>query len=382
MKGNSGLFAPRRPEEIELDDKSLRRRTITVLALIVIGIAAIGTGLWQGLSREPGYTQIEAPAGADSFQKQIRLLYDVSAEAPTADYRAAVRAYTEANRRAYRAFDAYQTYKAEELPFGANLAAVNAAPNTDVAVDPWLFAALRQMEEEPPADDGRPVRLLYMAPVYESYDSLFHCMEDAETESFDPAVSADLAAWMEEVLPYISDDRHVQLTFPQENVVHLSVSPEYQSFAEENGIGAYVDFWQLKNAFAIDAIAEALAEAGCTHASLTSSDGISRTIDERGVEMTLELSDRAPTYESPASAVVFRNAPAADSYDDRYYVRADGRVITPFIDPADGRSKAAYREVALIGDAPAAKLAYRALLIQLGVLTPDAVGASQVYAAE
>ncbi len=378
MNAFKGIFTPKRPEEIELDDTSFRRRTIAVLILLVIGIGAIGTGLWQGLSKDSGYTVIEAPAGADSFQDEIRLLYDVSTEAPTADYRAAATAYTEANRRAYRVFDAYRTYSAEDLPYGANLAAINASPNEDIQIDPWLYDAMTKMEGEYVRDGGEPARLLYMAPIYESYDSLFHCMEDEETESFDPEVNADLASWMEETLSYINDSRHIRLEFPGENTVRLVVSEEYQTFAEENGIGAYIDFWLLKNAFAMDAIADAMAEAGCTHAALTSADGISRTIDERGVSMTLELSDRAVEYTSPSSAAVLKDEPAADSYDDRFYVRKDGRVITPYIDPKDGKSKASYKEIALLGDVPASELAYHGLMVQLGYRSPDAADGIEV----
>ena len=36
MNALKGIFTPKRPEEIELDDTSFRRRTIAVLILLVI----------------------------------------------------------------------------------------------------------------------------------------------------------------------------------------------------------------------------------------------------------------------------------------------------------------------------------------------------------
>ena len=142
----------------------------------------------------------------------------------------------------------------------------------------------------------------------------------------------------------------VQLVLLGSNKVMLQVSQEYLTFVKENEIRFLLDFGWLRNAFIADYIASVLTENGFTNGHISSVDGFTRNLDQRGNSYSLNLFNRyedgidlaaVMDYTAPQSLVVMRNYPMYALESNRYYSFSDGRIVTAMIDPVDGQSKTA-----------------------------------------
>ena len=246
---------------IELSGKHLWLRIILVVVLVGMAAGFFGQAIHAALTPEPGWQQIKAAAQLP-MAGELTLEYYLT----SGQEKALTGLYTEALEEASRLFGG-ETSEAGTLGY------LNEHPEETVTVAPALYEALALLERQ-------NSRYLYYAPVYEQYRGLYSCETDAEAQDFDPAVSDEIREFVEQACAFVADSQSVQLELLGDNQVRLTVSPEYRAFARENGVEAFLDFFWLRNAFAVDYIAGQLAAEGNREGILTSFEGFARVLGE------------------------------------------------------------------------------------------------------
>ena len=150
--------------------------------------------------------------------------------------------------------------------------------------------------------------------------------------------------------------------------MRLNVGKEYLAYARENELDTLLDFGFVKNAFVIDAVADALTDAGLTGAVLTSTDGFSRSLCQGsfGVNL-LEATDSgyrqaaAAAYNGPRSVAALRAFPVDSGDALRFYTYEDGTICPPVLDETTGLLTAANDNLVLFGDGSVGDLALQAM---------------------
>ncbi len=337
-------------------------RLIIVLALFLFGFGMIIYGGIKVLERDQGWQEIKQnDAGTETAASDITFMYCLEGKSVRADYRELTLQYTEAAAKYYRIFAPRKTYEGV-----ANLALLNQNPNTDVQIEPELYEALSRITEA-----GR--REIFLAPLYEQYDSVFRSLDDREAAYCDPQ-SPENAGYLEEAISFAKNPEHVSLSLLGGNKAKLSVSKEYLDFMNETGGEAYLDFYYLKNAFIVDLLAEKFTSLGYTRGYFQSSDGCVACLDQSGELFSMPITDRVGndvypaaelSYKGPKSFVVLRNYGIADTQSDYYYRFEDGRFLSPYLDPADGKNKTACNDLFVYGEGKASDLLLNVLPIYL-----------------
>ena len=150
--------------------------------------------------------------------------------------------------------------------------------------------------------------------------------------------------------------------------MRLNVGKEYLAYARENELDTLLDFGFVKNAFVIDAVADALTDAGLTNGLLTSADGFSRSLCQGsfGVNL-LEATDSgyrqaaAAAYNGPRSVAALRAFPVDSGDALRFYTYEDGTICPPVLDETTGLLTAANDNLVLFGDGSVGDLALQAM---------------------
>ncbi len=333
-------------QRIELSEGSTTKRIIAAALLLAIGLGFLGYALFQGLSRKPGWTQIEPMSpSAESVSFDLTLLYDLGASgrSPTAEYRELSALYTELCAKAFRIFHAQYGYEDVYNPYY-----LNRHPGEPVTVEPALYSAL---EKNVTAQS----RILFAAPYYREYSNLFQDTEDASAALVDPYKSEEIAEYFQELSVFTSDPEHVRLELLGNNTVRLVVSQEYLSYASQNGIESFIDFYWMRNAFAVDYIAQEMTAWGYGYGAISSYDGFVRNFDSRNTGYSYDLYGMLDNqaynaarldYNGSVSLVFLRSFRINDR-DDMYYSYQDGEKRHPYVDPADGFCKNASESIAL-----------------------------------
>ena len=223
-----------------------------------------------------------------------------------------------------------------------NLNQLNRQMNQPVTVRSSLYRALELLVRY----DNR---CIFLAPVYTEYNRMFLCEDDGEAAVYDPQQDPETAAFVEQVMTYVSDPEHICLVLHGNDQVTLAVSDAYRSFAEEYGIESFLDLGWMKNAFVADYLAEMLEQEGFLHGYLASYDGFTRNLDDQGQSFALQIFDRqentlyAPaelTYTGRQSIVFLRDYPMVALDRWRYYVYEDGQIRSVLLDPETGKQSA------------------------------------------
>ena len=330
---------PKPVERIELNEDKLPQRLILVAVLLVIGIAALAYGLSRATSSDVGWTEIPAATGETNVAAEFILHYNLGQAdlGPTAERKAVSVVYSDAVATAWSVFASPDA--SEEA---GNLAFLCVHPNQTVVIREALYTALQTLE-----DAGS--RLIYLAPVYEMYDSLFACAGDNEAVNFDPARNADLAAFCAEAAAYAADSESVNIELLGDCRAQLTLSAEYMDFLRENGVVSILGFGWARNAFIADYIAAELIARGYGNGWIESEDGFARYLSGAGAQSVAVLQNgAAAAYVSGSgwtSAVSLCSYPLRGASVSRHYVYADGTPVAGYVDPADGVAKAALPEL-------------------------------------
>lgn len=359
----AGSFKPKplKPRQtIEVSGEHIVLRIILVILLFGIAMAGVYFGVKGLLTRESGWTRVEADSSVPAqATADIDFEYCLTSNA-TAEYKLLTILYSDAAQRAWQVYHPTQAFDGVK-----NLQTVNAAPNKEVVVEPELYRAFELVE-------AQKSRVLFLAPVYAQYDAVFRSLEDAEAAVYDPARSEEAAACVAELMGFLTDPEAVSLDLLGDNRVRLKVREDYLRYAGDNGVEAFLDFYWLKNAFVLDDLAEKCRSQGFTRGYLVSREGFARYLDTADTaDYTLQLTDGSQAGVVMAASLQIREGMSlaclhsyslADSTADFFYQYADGREVTPYLDPATGESRAALSDLTLLSrTASCAELALAAL---------------------
>ena len=280
-------------ESIELSSRHLVPRIVAVVLLLAVAVGAFVYGFMALLSSGAGWQEIKVHASGElSCGDEFVLNYNIGAGETdaSAENRAVTTLYSQASVHAYRLFDTVQSWDGV-----VNLYDLNHHPNQVMQVSSVLYDAFSLLERY-------DSRYLYLGPVYAVYESLFYCQDDAAAAGFDPYADEATAAYVAEAAAFARDAKAIRLELLGDNRVRLNVSEEYLAWAEYNETEDFLNFFWLKNAFVADYLADTLAGAGYTSASL----------------------------------VTLRAYPTGGQPYPFYYRYEDGVIRTPFADLSDG----------------------------------------------
>ena len=331
-------------KSIEVSQSHTRLRFALFIFFIVLGIVSLGIGMFSLLRQDTGWQTIELQSGEELLGGDIVLEYNIgqSGTAAMLEYREVSRIYTDTANRLYKLFDGTK-YFADTT----NLYSISKSPNQTLTLDGALYQALSLLCEK----GGRS---LYLAPVHAQYLSVMHSQDDYWAALQDPSKSEEVADYVDDLIGFVSNSAHIELSFLGENKVQLVVSDTYLAFAQENGIDAFLDFGWYKNAFLVDGIAQALTEEGHTLGVVASYDGFTRNLDASGQSYSLNLYSRQGneislparfSYTGAATLVSLRDYVLSTNDEHRIYIYEDGTSVTLYLDDADGRAKVAAHEL-------------------------------------
>lgn len=324
----------------ELSEKNRTVRWILIALLLAVGAVAVILGLISVLKTPSGWQTVEASSTKLNCSRDFAFQYDLGAGEVSASVESKELSlyYGDLADKAWGLF--YNESANIELK---GIYYLNAHPNEKVEVDKGLYTALSQFQKS-------GSRALYLAPVYAAYDQVFHAGDVTIAQDRDPGQNAESAQYVAELAAFANDPEAVKLELLSNNQVKLTVAESYLQYAKENEIELFVDFGWMKNAAAIDYMADALINAGYTNGYITSIDGFLRNLDNRGTTFNLNVFRKGETgglltavvdYTGPTGMVMLRNFPMYAEDANRYYRFENGRTVTSFIDPADGMCKSA-----------------------------------------
>ena len=338
-KGRDNTPSIKPVQKIELSEKGVKKRAILAVALLAFGLVFLGVAIFNWLSYDEGWTRIEPTSeSSESVSSDMILLYElgVSDTSATAEYKALSVLYTELCKKAYRIFHADYGFEDVHNPYY-----INRNIGQEIEVEPALYRVFEQI-------DRAQNRFLFAAPFYTEYRNMFYDTEDFSAAQFDPYKSEDVAKYFAELSVYTSSEEHVRLELLGNNKVKLYVSDEFQTFAQENAIDTFIDFFWAKNAFIVDYIAESLVEEGYLYGSISAYDGFMRTFDPRkDSSYSYNLISRydGKVYDSGKLEYKGRNSivslrPFKTSDRDMIYYRyEDGTERHGYVDVKDGLCK-------------------------------------------
>ena len=328
-------------EEIVIPEGRILLRVILLIVCVAITVLSLAYGLRTWLTAEGGVQKI-IPVNDRQLSscEDFTFVYDLGAgEASATVEKKALRAlYTQAGREAYEIFSAEC-----ESDACKGLWYLNGHINEPVTVEKALYQALELVQQS-------GSRYAYLAPIQEGYDALFAWGDAREAAEMDPGENEALRAFYAAAAAFARDPGKIDLVLLGKDTVRLSVSEDYMAFARENDIHRWIDFGWMKNAFTADYLAESLAAAGYTRGTLISSDGFVRHLDEReGKEFTFLLpfsrgGVEELRFDRPVSLVYLHEYPVKPD-GGQYWTAGDGRVITGYLDVADGLCRSAVPEM-------------------------------------
>ena len=314
----------------EISEKNRKLRWILIIGFSCIALISLIIGLRAVLVTEPGWEMVDSASTENNCSGDFifSYCYGQTQEDASTEKKRLTMLYSDLSESAYRIF--YE-----------GLTPIHENVNKPVSVDSALYRALSQIQQQ-----GN--RYLYMAPAYAEYDRIFLSAVEAEAADFDPGQNPQLEADLLELTAYTNDPTMIDLELLDNNQVCLHVSEAYLAYAQENEITQFLDFGWMINAFIADYLADELTKAGFTNGFLSSFDGFTRNLDSRSEQFSLNLFDRQGTgiylagtmqYAKPISIVFLRDFPMSQRDSFHYYAFTNGRIVSTYLDPADGMSK-------------------------------------------
>ena len=330
---------PKPVNKIDISAEHGRLRLILAVIFLVAGAFFIAYGVANLSSKDSGWNEIEANSSELNCSGDFVFLYCLGKEGASAktENKELTALYSDATEYAFRMFTNDVGYENVH-----NMYYISRHPNEEMEIDDVLYRAFSLIRE---SGD----RSLYLAPVYEQYDGLFHCTEEYQTVEYDPYRNPDVADYYASIARFANDAQMIDMELLGENRICLRVAEEYLTFAAENEIESFIDFYWMKNAFIADYLAEEILSAGYSRGCISSVDGFTRNLDHSGEFYSYTFYNREDSMIYPAanvqysgpSGIVYLNDYALNSAQTLFYIYPDGEIRTPYLDTRDGFCKSA-----------------------------------------
>lgn len=310
-----GDFEP--VQHVELSEKHLKLRGAVAVLFAAVGIFFLVRWLLGLFMISPGVQRIDVQSDSEAiaYAQEFALTYDLGASGVAAGAES-------------RAISALYTRLLEEAKAKYDLTALSEGPGKDVSVSPELYKALVTLSDK----GGRAERVIFAAPAYDMFTSVFFAQNDEEASRMDPYLNAELGAELARTAEYFSDPQHVRIELSG-GKARLVLSEQYAAFAKTSGITSFASFAWLENALIVDYVADGLIAEGYRLGTLASFDGFSRNLG---------------TEEGYAQSFI-KSSPTIELDHMHYYVYADGSTRSIYLDPVSGLC-------ADISDGPGAKV--------------------------
>lgn len=337
---------PKPIKRIELSEDHIKKRAIAAVLFLLIGVGLLVYCFMNFLSPGGGWTTVEANRNeSDSTEFIFQYYFGANGANPSTENKAVTALYNEITRTQYCLFHEVETFEGV-----VNICCLNQNPNTEFTVDPALYKVFSLFEEY-------NSRYIYLAPIYEQYNDLFFCTDDSQLMDFDPLTSSEVKKSYQNTLKYVNDPNSVEIQLLDDNKVMLFVSDEYLKYAEQEGITEFISLMWLKNAFAVDYIADEMISHGYRLGSISSYDGFVRNFDGLSdTDYTFNLFDQptaggeifqasAMQYVNEISIVFLRNFDLNSLDIQHYYKLQNGEMRTPYLDITDALPKSAFNNL-------------------------------------
>lgn len=330
---------PKPVNKIDLPAEHGRLRLILAVIFLVVGAFFIAYGVANLSSKDSGWNEIEVNSSELNCSGDFVFLYCLGEDGASAktENKELTALYSDATEYAFQMFTNDVGYENVH-----NMYYINRHPNEEMEIDDVLYRAFSLIRES-----GN--RSLYLAPVYEQYDGLFHCTEEYQTVEYDPYLNQDVADYYASITRFANDAQMIDMELLGENRICLRVDEEYLTFAAENEIESFIDFYWMKNAFIADYLAEKILSAGYSRGCISSVDGFTRNLDQSGELYSYTFYDREDSmiypvanvqYSGP-SGIVYLHDYALSSAQTLFYAYPGGEIRTPYLDTRDGFCKSA-----------------------------------------
>lgn len=346
--GRNSFPHPKPVNKIELSTKYRRLRLILAVVFLVAGASLIAYSVANLSAKDPGWSEIEVSSSEWNCGGEFVFLYCLGAgdASATAEHKALTACYSNAAQQAFRLFTNDVEYEGVH-----NMYYIARHPNEEMEVDAVLYRAFSLIQE---SGD----RSLYLAPVYEQYNGLFHCTEEYQTMEYDPYRNPEVADYYARIAQFASDEKMINLELLGENRICLRAAREYLTFVSENEIERLIDFYWMKNAFIVDYLAEEILAAGFSRGCISSVDGFIRNLDQSGENYAYTFYDRKDSvvypaasiqYRGPSGIVYLRDYALNDVQRQYSYIYPNGESRSPYIDIRDGLCRSASSDLVCYG---------------------------------
>lgn len=329
-RGGRGAGGANRPaaKDVEVSGKHLGLRIAATVFFIVVAVAAFATFIKELVGVDEGWQAVQPSGDEGGYGAELVLNYNIGASVGSAkaELRGLKSAYAAALAKAGAAFDA-------RSDAAGSLGVLNGAPNKEVSINSALYSALELL-------DKNGCRTAFLGPAFDIYDNIFFCGDDAALADFDPESNETLLKLFADIAAYAADPDSVGIKLLGGGKAMLCVSEEYLSFLEEEQLSPIVDFYWMKNAFLVDAVADSLIAEGYTCGTLTSGDGYARNLGAGGEGFSLNVFSCATgaltvacrlDYTGPAALVTLRRFPVGSGEGRYFYVTEEGAIKHRFL---------------------------------------------------
>lgn len=307
--------------KIELPNKNLKQKLIIAGVLLLIGLSAIGYGLYNSLKIDPGFMQIEVASNYDKNNSKEFVLYSYVKN--SADKKNLIKIYSNAQVEAFRLFNVYEEYE-------HNLFYINHHPNEVIEIDERLYKALKTASD---------YKYIYLGPIYQIYNGIFSCDLDGQIKEFLPDLNNDVRNMFDKLSQYILDDNCIYIEFFDNNCIKLNVSYEYNSYLTENQLDHILDFYYMNNACIMDYVCDDLIKNGYDKSIISSVEGYMRLLDDSLSNYNLlgmingELTFAGTIdCKGPVSVIEIRNFIINESDKYNYYQTANKEIYSKYLD--------------------------------------------------
>ncbi len=325
--------------KVELSEKNKKARIIALFIFIAIAVISFTVFLFSLLEEEDGWNEIEAQDSMIGLTDEIVLTYYLGAgdASASAEHKAIKNIYSSILVKSHKLFNLNEGFDGMN-----NLYYINRHIGEEIVVDRLLYDALSLIKEH-------NENLIYLEPVYSHYEQLFMAENDAYAKDLDAYYSVETEQYFSSVIGFASDRSKVSLELLDGCRVRLNVSEDYRQFASENAITSFIGIANLRNAFIVDEVANALIQGNYTYGSIVTADGYMRNLDGEN-RYSYNIFDKQENmiytsstidYKGDISLVMFKDYPFSRLDYRRLYQYRDGECATLYLDADSGKYKSA-----------------------------------------